>query len=162
MTSSSRKVNRSPALTAETGMGMEKRPSLNQSHTHTCPQPPIKLHMHRHHQQHSLGLSIHVCVLRNEQLQSRWMIIISCLVNRSLSITAETRMSERPSLNQSHSQSRSQPRIKLQMHRHYQQHSLVSNNIHVCVLRDEQLQSRWMIIISCLVNRSLAKPEKHA
>ena len=141
---------------------MSKRPSLNQSHTHTCPQPPIKLHMHRHHQQHSLGLSIHVCVLRNEQLQSRWMIIISCLVNRSLSITAETRMSERPSLNQSHSQSRSQPRIKLQMHRHYQQHSLVSNNIHVCVLRDEQLQSRWMIIISCLVNRSLAKPEKHA
>ncbi len=104
MTSISCLVNRSPAIAAETRM--RSRPSLNQSHTHTRPPLHIKLHRHRHHQLHSLVSRIHVCVLRDEHLQSRCMTSISCLVNRSLAIPAETRMRSRPSLNQSHTHTR--------------------------------------------------------
>ena len=63
-------------------------------------------HRHRRQRQHSLVSSIHVCVLRDEQLQSRCMTSSSCLVNRSPAIPAEPRMRSRPSLNQSHTHTR--------------------------------------------------------
>jgi hypothetical protein len=138
MTSTRCQVNRCLALTAE--IRMRKRPSLNQSHAHTRPPPIIKLHTY-HQQQNSLVSSIHVCVVGNEQLQSRAMTFTCCLVNRSYTNTAETRMRKHPSFNHTHTHSRPQPQIEMQSHRHHQQHSLVLD-IHVCILRNEQLQDR--------------------
>jgi hypothetical protein len=77
----------------------------------------------RAHQQHSLGLSMHVRAPSHKKLQNRQMAFFSCEVNRSLTIPAATSMRHSPPLSQHNTQQQPRQPITTASNNQHPQHS---------------------------------------